>query len=280
MIESGLKWVRDGLGITKGEKKAKMDEIAAKEGATWSDKHKRWEKGGEAVDIPRLTRAQEGYEKAPPSFLEGVPEAIKSALASWSPEVEVPGLPALAEALTNLQAAIEKWLPEDETTAVGVPPDIESEMNAAGYYRSERGWVGPNDENLGPEGHKKASEYLRSLQERKLEGMATGGQIRSTGPLIGHGGEEFDNPATVSAGKTTLDRINEIFSGGNAYSGGQSISISAPVSVSVHVDKLSSDADIERLASKIGSEGADKLLFALRNKLDNLGTRGIGYLRG
>lgn len=54
--------------------------------------------------------------------------------------------------------------------------------------------------------------------------------------------------------------------------------MSAPVTV--HIGTIEKDVDIDRLITRIGNEGADKLLFALRNKLENGSTRGIGYLRG
>jgi hypothetical protein len=50
--------------------------------------------------------------------------------------------------------------------------------------------------------------------------------------------------------------------------------------VSVQIGKIEKDVDVDKLISRIGNEGADKLLFALRNKLENGSTRGIGYLRG
>jgi hypothetical protein len=52
----------------------------------------------------------------------------------------------------------------------------------------------------------------------------------------------------------------------------------APVSVTI--EKIEKDVDVDRLLSKIGEEFDDKLLFRVRNKLDNTSLRGIGYLRG
>ena len=67
---------------------------------------------------------------------------------------------------------------------------------------------------------------------------------------------------------------------GASGAGGQSVSISAPVTVHVTANKVASDIDIDRLAARIGSEGADKLLFALRGKLNSGQLRDIGYLQG
>jgi hypothetical protein len=48
----------------------------------------------------------------------------------------------------------------------------------------------------------------------------------------------------------------------------------------VTANKVEKDIDIDRLAARIGSEGADKLLFALRNNLNSGQLRDIGYMRG
>jgi hypothetical protein len=108
--------------------------------------------------------------------------------------------------------------------------------------------------------------------------MDVGGSIIASGGLLGHRGEEVDPARVVAGGKTTLERISELVQGRNLGTSG--ISINAPVSVQISVDKLDSNMDIERLAHRIGTDGANKLMFALRNGLNNGQLRDIGYLRG
>lgn len=61
-------------------------------------------------------------------------------------------------------------------------------------------------------------------------------------------------------------------------SGGQTINISSPITV--YVDKVNSDIDLEKALAKAGDEFDRKLLFRLRNRLDSASLRGIGYMRG
>jgi hypothetical protein len=110
--------------------------------------------------------------------------------------------------------------------------------------------------------------------------MAEGGSIISGGLIRGHEGEEV-SPANVVAGsKTTLERISDLFSGhmGGA-AGGQSVSIQAPP-VTINIARVEKDVDVDRIFEKASEEFDRKLLFRLRNSLDTLGLRGIGYLRG
>lgn len=103
-----------------------------------------------------------------------------------------------------------------------------------------------------------------------------GGKLTTTGSLIGHAGEEIDPAQAVKGGKTTLAKINELI--GSAPLSGQTINFSP--AINVQIDKISSDVDIDNLISRIANEGADRLFFAWRSRLENLANRGIGYMRG
>ena len=111
--------------------------------------------------------------------------------------------------------------------------------------------------------------------------MKAGGSIISRGFIYGDEGEEVPTAADVAVGKeTTLAKINKMFSGASGGVSGGGTNINGPFNVYVQIDTVEKDADIDKVISRIGNEGADKLLFALRNKLENGSTRGIGYLRG
>ncbi|MCX8207827.1 MAG: hypothetical protein N3G75_08370 [Methanothrix sp.] len=112
---------------------------------------------------------------------------------------------------------------------------------------------------------------------KRTPGMAVGGSIISGGLAVLHRGEEVAPARVVSGGKTVLERFTERVVGSR---GPEPVHISAPVSVNVEIGSVSSDLDLDRLAHRLGSEAADKLLFALRNKLDNLYNRNIAYMRG
>lgn len=118
-----------------------------------------------------------------------------------------------------------------------------------------------------------ADEYI------KTHSLARGGQIQATGSLIGHGGEEVDPARVVVGGKTTLARINELFSGATSSMGGPSITVQAPP-VNINIGRIEKDVDVDRLFAQAGEEFDRKLLFRLRNSLNSMGLRDIGYLRG
>ncbi len=221
------------------------------------------------------------YEKLP-GFAEGIAAAVKEGLAGLEKSIadaiakaltDIPGMQSIAETLKSLNTTIsdlKQWM--DDHNLGGVAAGV---GNAAGTVP----WIMV----LGPAGAPVKAIWDATIGAYKPEEkptMASGGQIKATGSLIGHRDEEMDPASVVAGGKTTLERINEMFSGGDTYQGGQSITVHAPVSMAVKIEKVSSDMDIDHLISRIGNEGADKLLFALRNKLDNTSNRGIGYMRG
>ena len=107
--------------------------------------------------------------------------------------------------------------------------------------------------------------------------MDSGGTITGSGGIIGHAGEEIDNASVVADGQTVLSKINESFSTGSSGEGA-GINVNAPITV--NIGTVSKDVDIDRLIDRIGNEGADRLVFALRSRLDSASMRGIGYLRG
>lgn len=95
--------------------------------------------------------------------------------------------------------------------------------------------------------------------------------------MIGHGGEQIDNASVVADGQTVLSKINESFSTGSSGEGA-GINVNAPITV--NIGTVSKDVDIDRLIDRISNEGADRLVFALRSRLDSTSLRGIGYMRG
>jgi len=109
--------------------------------------------------------------------------------------------------------------------------------------------------------------------------MALGGRIEATGALIGHGGEEVEPARVVAGGKTTLARITELISAGRSAVGGPSITIQAPP-VNINIGRIEKDVDVDRLFDRASDEFDRKLLFKLRNSLNAMGLRDIGYLRG
>lgn len=292
-IKGGLQWIRDGLGVTRSETKAKMEKIAEKEGLSYKADGKSgagwYDKGGIRQEpSAQLAKAMEDYNKSPKGFFEGIPgiDELRQSIDALKESLREKAAAALQPTMSAVNTAAANALGDTSANPQGEPVATSSTGSKA-FFSPTKGQFDYQivDPGTGIMTHFTASgadfnKYFGTdAPEWKAPKMARGGPILGTESIIGHGGEEMDPARVVQGGKTTLERINEMFSRGVAQ-GRQPISISAPVSVSVSVDKLSSDIDIDRLAARIGSEGADKLLFALRNKLENGNTRGIGYLRG
>mgnify|MGYP002682525789 CR=1 FL=1 len=89
-------------------------------------------------------------------------------------------------------------------------------------------------------------------------------------------GEEVSPASAVVGAKTTLESMTEAAAGSQ---GGQNITIGG-TTIHIHVDKMSSDIDLQKAISQAGDEFDRQLMFRLRNLLDSGSLRGIGYLRG
>lgn len=122
-----------------------------------------------------------------------------------------------------------------------------------------------------------STSFKLPMASTTIPGMAIGGSIIGNGALFAHHGEEIDKAQVVSGGKTTLERITDMFRSGGT--GGANINV-GPTTINLNVDKISSDIDLEKALDKAGSEFDRKLIFRLRNLLDDTGLRGIAYLRG
>ena len=272
--------------------------------------------GLSAGEIDRLNRGKEAVEKAPKSFFEGIPgmalltDAIRNlitALDKIKPEIKPPEIPdawkpseevkatllgAKDDAVGALQTATPiptaLWnaaSPENKDTITGAVRTAMPGMAIAYDWASS--YLAPDTR---PQKDAWIADQIKAnpaLSQADAEAsynynypkMARGGQIRATGSLIGHASEEMDPASVVAGGKTTLAKINEMFSGMPGGAGSwQPVTVNT--SIIVNVAKMDSKADVKALVAQLGEEFDDKLLFRIRGKLENGSTRGIGYLRG
>ena len=262
-------WLRDGLGITKAEAKTKMETEAEKAGLHWQERsgdHEAgwWIKGVpathpksgvSAATLERINTLKEKYENTPGGFFEGIPGINELTGA----------IKALTEVMKNpAKAAKDAANSAGDAYVANAAEKYEKTKQTSGEYIATqttwRPWWMPGG----------------GLYD--LPKMARGGPIKASGSLIGHGGEEMDPARVVQGGKTTLERINDLISGGSMAGGAAPISVGS-VSVDVHIDRIEKGSDVDGLLAKISDQAADRLLFALRNKLDNLSQRGIAYQR-
>lgn len=300
-VGNTIDWIKSGLGITRSEKKTAMEAEASKKGLKWIDTSTgQWFNGpgwykkisdstSEKVSDATLDKLKKEYEEAPKGIFEKMWEGI-------------PGITDLTEAMSGLKTKIEdlvtwlkNWLGIKEST---VSPDKVNAETGIGQQGSTTTGTG----TAAGEGLQTPRQFYAVAPSKEFgkfdlllgqdvvgtfateaeanaakPKMDRGGSINRTGSLIGHGGEEIDTAEVVAGGKTTLARITELFSNVSG-STGQQISIYAPFSVTI--DKVQKEADIDKVIAKISTDGADKLLFALRNKLDNGQNRGTGYYQG
>ncbi|MFA5378342.1 MAG: hypothetical protein WC455_21490 [Dehalococcoidia bacterium] len=303
-LKSLWSWLLSAIpGAKKELKRQEMVELADKQGLKFKAGTNQFYKEGGGVVAPsgKLAALFKEYQDLP-GFAEGIADAVKQGISGIGETIaakingalegiktaitdalsNIPGFTSMVEALGNLKTKLEEFI---QTIKDNWP-------SWAGGGAGEAPPVDPSTPPVAPTAyiHVDGTPGTMSAEVYKTLGadqqaawkpqMARGGQIRATGSLIGHGGEMIDNAATVETGKTTLSRINEIFAerGSQLVGGGQSISISAPISI--HVDKIDSSVDLETALAKAGDEFDRKLLFRLRNSLENGSTRGIGYLRG
>ena len=254
-IKGGLQWIKDGLGITKQEKQTALDK---KTPAGW-----KWEQSGDSgpgwyknavkqQETPALKAAREARDKAPKGFFGGIPgiSDLTKAIEDLIAQLSIKAIAAAAATPGNWAAATAQntMVPGDQSFDTNKPISAATQTNA---YDAAAGALGSMD---------------------------VGGTIIGSGAIIGHRGEQVNPADVVLGGETTLEKINRMFSGAAGSGGGQTIH--APISLTVVIEKVEKAVDVDQIISRIGNEGADKLLFALRNKMENGSTRGIGYLRG
>lgn len=276
-INSLASWIKDGLGITKSEKKKTLDTAAEKAGIHWNEEKGAWitSSGAEASNpksgvsksaLDRINTLKDAYENAPKGFLEGIPgiDNLRKAIEDLTYALKHPVAAATAAASSAGSAAVS-----------AAQPVLNADIQAVNQKLASGQPVSSLSVDMG-----NPSGLLKTIYNvatgKGLPSADVGGPIMSDGALIGHGGEEVSPANVVAGGKTTLARINEMVGGGSS----NSQSIYAPVTVQVSIGKVDSDLDIGRLADRIGTEGADRLIFALRNKLNSGQLRDIGYLRG
>ncbi|OPX77821.1 MAG: hypothetical protein A4E45_01765 [Methanosaeta sp. PtaB.Bin039] len=295
LINNMIQWIREGLGINKSEARSKMETAAQKAGVYWDQDGRSgpgWYKNSIRQDTgptdPRfaeLYKLKQAYDKTPGSFAEAIPGIANLTKAiealTYVLEHPVQAGAAAAQGVGNVVTGTADLL--TGKTVASSPQLTGSDGNTYAWDPKKKAW---RLWTADPTGTSMLGGWFDDVDQGALPAdiaaqtpqMAAGGQIRAAGSLIGHRGEEIAPASVVAGGRTVLEELTGLISGGRG--GGQPIAISAPVSVHVEVGQVSSDLDIERLATRIGREAADKLMFGLRTGLDNTSLRAIAYMRG
>ena len=231
-------WLRDGLGITKAEAKTKMETEAEKAGLHWQERsgdHEAgwWIKGVpathpksgvSAATLERINTLKEKYENTPGGFFEGIP-GINELTGAIKALTEVMKNPAKAakDAANSANAIAEKagftgGTPAGETPVVDNDKwEIWNSADSPDHFFIKSKTGDPRVPGQGDTYSRELAEklYGAPLNYPEKPKMARGGSILGTGSLIGHGGEEMNPARVVQGGKTTLERINDLISGGS-----------------------------------------------------------------
>lgn len=225
-------------------------------------------------ETDELKALRERYEKLP-GFADDIASAVTSALDRWTPDwdfpdLTIPGFDDMKASIDSLVETIKNWSP-----VKGASEAFGNAEDAINTYLPEGSTERAAAEAAGTVLIPGLGTYKMVKGVWELAGLDVGGPILSSGPLIGHAGEEIVPANVKRGGTTTLARINEIMEGGvNVSGGGNVYHISAPVSIPNAT--ISNDMDLALVTRRV----QDGLIFSLRNELDHLQTRGIGSLRG
>lgn len=120
-IKSGFQWIKDGLGLTKASKEAKVTEQAKKEGLVWvekmGDNPAQWYKDGSAVGVDagsnKLKKLQLDAQNAPDSAFGKIGEYIAKGLGNVGEEIGKKlseYMNPVLDPLTNAINALAKYL--------------------------------------------------------------------------------------------------------------------------------------------------------------------------
>lgn len=203
-IKAGFQWVKDGLGITKQEKKTKMETAAEKLGAKWFDENSSSAKSGAswytgsgwykdqkkmpATETTGLESLREKYEKAPKGIFDGIP-----------------GMSLLTETLSKLITAIEKWkIPSTQDLNTATNNAISS--NSGLFDTSNMSEKERKEETFWDASKREGMVLLSNLG---FPTAASGGLITKAGLLIGHENEPIV-PAEIARSSNLINTLESI----------------------------------------------------------------------
>jgi hypothetical protein len=262
----------------------------------------------------KLLKMQKEYEDLP-GFAEGVADAVAEgmkgvansigtrvgdAIKDWAPQInlpeikipdiKIPEMDTLATAMEKLNEMLGKFIQglmgkTEETLprytqgqfsyggqSWGFDPDKETffvyEVDPASSNESTR------DVNIKDVPDPVKEHFITEGKYKKSTKYASGATFLSGGMFLGRVDqtEEIIPQAITQRGAGPISRmlaiINEVSPSSGPGKESRREAVYAPNYVNIHIDRIEKDVDI------------DKLLFRIRDELDNHATRTIGYLRG
>jgi len=285
LLQGALAWIRDGLGITKSQKKEKLDKAAEAAGVTWDADEQRWYKGNvpatnpksgvSAATLANLDELKDKYEKAPKGFFEGIPgitdltTALQNLLSPINNLIDALKLKDIA----NSANTIAEKVGFTGGASAGKTPVVDDEKweiwNSADspdhfFVKSKTG-----DPRVPGQGDTYSRELVETLYGGSLptEGHAAGATFKRGGLFAGkvHSPEEIIPQAIASRGPGPIARaiaaLDAVTAGRAVASGASGASFG---DIHVHMPaqdfsgmKISSNVDLKRVLSDANKRAVD-----------------------
>ena len=275
MIQGALAWIRDGLGITKSQKKEKLDRAAEAAGVTWDVDERKWIKdsvpaadpksGVSAATLANLDRLKEKYEKAPEGFFEGIPGITDLTTA----------LQNLLSPINNLIDALKLKTPETPAYQANYPASSEAQTDTKGVFSGTS--LGPNSSKLHSKDRQSVmdtntgEEFVynpnwKTWDDMYIPAHAAGATFTRGGLFTGkvHSPEEIIPQAVASRGPGPIARAIaalDAVTSGHAVGSGTGAGFG---DIHVHMPsqdfsgmKISSDVNLERVLKDANKKAVD-----------------------
>jgi hypothetical protein len=228
------KWIKDGLGMTKEEKKLKMLKEADKSNSRWVDygsvdeSDPSWYTGSgwyNKEDNKKLTKDESAkldklkkeYDNAPKGFLDGIEDAVKKGVAGIGEQI-VNALKPITKPIKDLVDALSNFLtnnfgiPKGGQTSDGSKLD-ENEYGSVSANTEVPGTVNVIDKNGNRYDNLQPDHPMIKQMGLDVSGMAPaaaeGGLIKSRGLISVHPGEPII-PAKISSSSTLIEKLSAI----------------------------------------------------------------------
>lgn len=259
LINRGLNWIRDGLGITRSQAKTKMETQAKEEGLVWQEAFGKnpaqWYKNGMAMGVnagsPELQSLKEKYDKAPKGFFEGIP-----------------GINDLKDAIYNLIEALKLWKPEENAPPAEAPkgtPDIMAPIMgqdianvnrdiAEGKPVSSLSTYSGNPIQFPMMVYNWWTGAGEKIEDMPVKGAASGGFVTKEGLLQVHKNEPII-PAEIASSSRLQEVLGSIAKGSTQSNTTPNIQVSMSYSApsnanGIYLDKMSFERAVKEIIGK------------------------------
>lgn len=246
LINHGLNWIRDGLGITKQQKEAKVKTIAEEEGV-YQTKSGAWGKIQKGMQNERPTEDSQTFQSFTPIEGSRLATAIENANKAPKGFFEgIPGINDLTKAINDLiaQLSVKAITAKATTTLTNSVSSNSGLFDTSSMTEKERN---------------KETFWEASIREGKtllgLPSAASGGFVQKSGLAIVHENEPII-PAEIASSSRLQEILGSIATGKSNPNIQPNIQISmtysAPASnTGIYLDKFSFERAVKEIIGKV-----------------------------